>query len=83
MWLDLVVIVCFILAPESSFSVYYGFPLCSKASIRSGISNVQKALIDDSLLTSVLKCSICALFLSFKGHLVNRLIYLHDSSHSQ
>ena len=30
MWLDFAVIVCFIPAPESSFSVYHGFPLCSK-----------------------------------------------------
>lgn len=66
MWLDLVVIFCFILAPESSFSVYYGFPLCSKTSIRSGISNVQKALIDDSLLTSVLKCFNLRPFLVFQ-----------------
>ena len=39
MWVDFAVIVCFIPAPESCFSVYYGFPLCSKVNFLQNLNS--------------------------------------------
>ena len=63
MWLDFAVIVCFIPASESSFSVYYGFPLCSKVNFLQNLNSFKNGTYGNILINHFSQ------FLTNKNHL--------------